>query len=355
MDTVVLSKYGQDVYDNLVKHAPDPVLIIGDTGWGKTTLLKHFANQNDLEFTGVNFYPKMSVDTLVGMWRPLPTANGITVEWQDGVLTDAIRNGKIFLGEELTRAPRDLAGRLLGVLDSAERYWSLPEAGVSNVEVNEGFWFLASANPVNGSYSTVSIDPALLRRFSYVCEINQPLADEALVVSNIAEGVIASHSDFVKRLLSWVKDLRKSASTNINTGDLVRVAKAVVIKRIQIVDAVNQTLGYKYKEIDAIQANLSAHFETFSLDFLKQQEAKRLKTSRKRVAVKAVTEQVAQVAEPELAAEPELVAEPELKEEPEQEIEPETVETIELVEAKEEEEEAETDWFKVINQLLHNK
>lgn len=44
---VYLSSYGEDILDMLSKHQPDPVLLIGDTGWGKTTLLKHYANQNN--------------------------------------------------------------------------------------------------------------------------------------------------------------------------------------------------------------------------------------------------------------------------------------------------------------------
>ena len=96
MESVFLSSYGEDIVSNLSKHDPDPVLLIGDTGWGKTTLLKHYAATNNREFTGVNFFPKQSVDQLVGMWRPVNADKGITIEWQDGLLTDAIRHGKIF-------------------------------------------------------------------------------------------------------------------------------------------------------------------------------------------------------------------------------------------------------------------
>ena len=80
MESVFLSSYGEDIVSNLSKHDPDPVLLIGDTGWGKTTLLKHYAAINNREFTGVNFFPKQSVDQLVGMWRPVNADKGITIE-----------------------------------------------------------------------------------------------------------------------------------------------------------------------------------------------------------------------------------------------------------------------------------
>ena len=304
---VYLSSYGEDILDMLSKHQPDPVLLIGDTGWGKTTLLKHYANQNGREFTGINFFPKQNVDQLVGMWRPIPTETGITVDWQDGLLTDAIRNGKIFLGEELTRAPRDLAGRLLGILDSADRYWSLPEAGVPSVPVSDDFWFLASANPVSGDYATVTLDPALVRRFSLIVTIEQPVADEVKLLNHIAAKSIHDPAGFAERLVAWAGDLRNDKSTRINTGDLVRVARAVTEKRIEPVAALDQTLTYKYKNVGVMRTSFTGHFETFDLKYLTKAQRK------------ATVKPVAKVEEPkvikpedlrQLAEEPVLTQEP---------------------------------------------
>ena len=278
MKSVYLSSYGEDIVSNLSKHDPDPVLLIGDTGWGKTTLLKHYAGIEGREFTGVDFFPKQSVDQLVGMWRPINGDKG-------GLLTDAIRNGKIFLGEELTRAPRDLAGRMLGILDSADRYWSLPEAGVPNVPVADGFWFLASANPTSGNYATVSLDPALARRFSYICQITEPIADELKLVTELASSKIQDADDFAKRMIAWATDLRKGTGTKINTGDLRRVASAVVEKQIAMPEAVQQTLGFKYQDIPAMLVSMGAHFETFDLRFDKQ--SKQSKKAKKEAAAVA--------------------------------------------------------------------
>lgn len=293
MKSVYLSSYGEDIVSNLSKHDPDPVLLIGDTGWGKTTLLKHYAGIEGREFTGVNFFPKQSVDQLVGMWRPINGDKGISIEWQDGLLTDAIRNGKIFLGEELTRAPRDLAGRMLGILDSADRYWSLPEAGVPNVPVADGFWFLASANPTSGNYATVSLDPALARRFSYICQITEPIADEYKLIAALANPKIKDGDDFAKRMVAWATDLRKGTGTKINTGDLRRVGSAIVEKQIAPPEAVQQTLGFKYQDIPAMLVSLGAHFETFDLRFEKDA---------KKPAAKKV--EVAEVIAPEAEAKP---------------------------------------------------
>ena len=272
---VHLSSYGEDIVAALDKHNPDPCLLVGDTGWGKTTVLKGYANANKREFSGVNFYPRMSVDTLVGMWRPQNGDNGVSVEWQDGLLTQAVRSGHIFMGEELTRAPRDLAGRILGLLDSANRYWSIPEAGVNEIPVAADFWFVASANPTSGNYATVSLDAALLRRFSYICEIEQPIADERKVVFDIANGKIKDADDFTDRMIKWVEDVRGTRDAAVNTGDLVRVAQAIVDKQVIPVDALTHTLKYKYQQFSGILTAFGAHLETFDL---KWEKGKKLAT-----------------------------------------------------------------------------
>lgn len=267
MTTVVLSEYGKEVLGNMELHNPDPVLLIGDSGWGKTTLLKHYCRTNARDFTGVNFYPKQGIEQLVGVHHPTVVDGNITVQWQDGLLTDAIRNGKIFLGEELTRAPRDLAGRLLGVLDSANRYWSIPEAGIPNIDVHPEFWFVASANPANGKYATTSLDPALARRFSYICEITEPLADELALVTSLVKPSLKDAEDFAERMVKWVTDCRRSSDSKINTGDFARVVTAIANKGLDVERSIQQTLSYKYPvpAVASMVLNAQSHLGTFEL------------------------------------------------------------------------------------------
>ena len=264
---VTLSEYGKEVLGNMEIHRPDPVLLIGDSGWGKTTLLKHYCATNNREFVGINFFPKMSVDQLVGMWRPIPVDGGVTIEWQAGLLSDAIENGKIFLGEELTRAPRDLAGRLLGVLDSANLYWSLPEAGIPNVDVHDDFWFIGSANPANGKYATTSLDSALARRFSYICDIKEPLADEEAIVDSLAHLKLLNHEGFTERMMNWLRDCRRSADSKVNTGDFVRVITGITNKGLELEESIKQTLGYKYSKgaVDTMVLNAQSHLGTYTI------------------------------------------------------------------------------------------
>ena len=163
---------------------------------------------------------------------------------------------------------------MLGILDSADRYWSLPEAGVPSVPVSDDFWFLASANPVAGDYATVTLDPALVRRFSLIVTIEQPVADEIKLLNHIAAKSIHNPAGFAERLVAWAGDLRNDKSTKINTGDLVRVARAITEKRIEPVAALDQTLTYKYKDVGVMKTSFTGHFETYDLKYTTKAQRK---------------------------------------------------------------------------------
>ena len=71
---------------------------------------------------------------------------GSQIGWQDGIITDSVRMGKLVLAEELTRAPQEAVSRLYGLLDTSHRSWSVPEGGF-DVPVHENFCMIATANP----------------------------------------------------------------------------------------------------------------------------------------------------------------------------------------------------------------
>ena len=193
----------------------------------------------------------------VGMWRPhSDDRGGVSLVWEDGVLTRSIRNGDVFFLEELSRAPQDATARIFGLMDTSFRFWGLPEAGVGDVPVNDDFWLIATANPSSSDYYTYNLDRALQSRFTAVYNIDGPMCDEEAVISEVIDKATA------KRLMRVVLDTRKDPAAAINTRDLMLCAE-LIAKGFDPVTAVARAVAPKYGERGGGIINLvKEHFRT---------------------------------------------------------------------------------------------
>ena len=81
------------VKDNL------PVLLIGDTGTGKTSFIRYLAHKTNNGFRRLNLNGSTTADELVGHYVVDDKQKGM--RWVDGVLLDAMRNGYWLLLDEL--------------------------------------------------------------------------------------------------------------------------------------------------------------------------------------------------------------------------------------------------------------
>jgi MoxR-like ATPase len=195
----------------------------------------------------------MDMSVLVGMWRPIPTTGGVSIIWQDGIITEAARMGKIVLAEELTRAPQEAVSRLYGLLDTSYRSWSVPEGGFE-VPVHENFCMIATANPQGTGYYTQRLDPGLLNRFAAVFVIDEPVADEAaLAVSEL--GV-----DMADRVLKFVRECRHGDKVMMPTRDLVLLISNIK-NGLPVERSVELCFSAKYPDhIDGIKEIARLHF-----------------------------------------------------------------------------------------------
>lgn len=252
---IFLSQFGEQVVDEIVRIAPLPVLLIGATGWGKSVLVREIANRLNRPYYSINSHPGMDINLLVGMWRPSVMDGAISIAWEDGILTKAIRSGSLFLMEEMTRAPQEMTSRLFGLLDGKFRYWSLPEAGIADVPVHENFMLLGTANPMTQGYNTQRLDKALHRRFAATYEINKPLADEKRVLLAILKNEV-----LVSKLVNFLSDARSDEKTNINTGDMVLVTE-LISRNLDPQLAVARALSSKYPEsAEGLKLLAKTHF-----------------------------------------------------------------------------------------------
>ena len=237
-----LNADGQQIADEIERVYPDPVLLLGGSGLGKSMLAKHLADKVGGGFVSINADEGMRLEPIVGTWRPQPLDQGVTVEWEDGALTSAVRDGGVFLFEEISRAPQELLSRLFGLLDSDNRSWSLIERGGDAVTVNADYWFIATGNPVGRGYNTRRLDTALLNRFAAIYEIDQPLAPEPDILKAYAPAHV------VDGLIKFATDCRSNRDTYVSTRDLVQAAR-LIQRGFDPVRAVEVGIALKYGDL----------------------------------------------------------------------------------------------------------
>ncbi|KAJ4292276.1 AAA ATPase midasin [Collariella sp. IMI 366227] len=212
----------------LVKRAVknnEPVLLVGETGCGKTTVVQLLAEFEKKELHIVNAHQNTETGDLIGSQRPVRNRGAIVdalfrdleeaaallgrekdslealqewyrtlpreesaklpdslkakiqagttrskalFEWSDGSLVHAMKQASYFLLDEISLADDSVLERLNSVLEPA-RTLLLAEKGISDsfVQATEGFQFFATMNP-GGDFGKKELSPALRNRFTEV-------------------------------------------------------------------------------------------------------------------------------------------------------------------------------------------
>ena len=246
--------------------APIPALLIGESGYGKSVVIREVAYRLKRIYSSLNAHPGMDISLLVGQMFPRPMPDGgITLEWEHGVLTKSIMSGDIFLFEELTRAPMETISRMFGPLDQGFGYYNIPEAGIDDVPIHPDWWFVGTANPAGGGYQTARVDPALESRFGWIIDVNEPLADEAAIVSNLLPE--SQYPMVGARLQRFVFDTRRnderaiSDGMGVNTRDLVHTAN-LISRGFKPEIAVERAIVSKKDSVaDGLRLLARAHFQ----------------------------------------------------------------------------------------------
>lgn len=97
-----------------------PLLLTGLAGSGKTLLVRHVAHQlNKLDgMITLHLNEQSDAKLLVGIYTTSDTPGSFV--WRPGVLTTAVQEGRWVLIEDLDRAPNEIMGMLLPLVESRE-------------------------------------------------------------------------------------------------------------------------------------------------------------------------------------------------------------------------------------------
>ncbi|XP_072559009.1 midasin isoform X3 [Paramormyrops kingsleyae] len=181
----------------------ESVLLVGDTGCGKTTICQLFAALAGQKFYSLNCHLHMETSDFLGGLRPVRHAgmeeegaeDTRLFEWHDGPLVLAMKEGGLFLMDEISLADDSVLERLNSVLET-EKSLVLAEKGsgdeddVELITAGPRFRLLATMNP-GGDFGKKELSPALRNRFTEIwCPQSNTRSDLVKIIQhNLCPGL----------------------------------------------------------------------------------------------------------------------------------------------------------------------
>lgn len=154
-----------------------PLMLTGPTGCGKTRLVEHMAAILDRPLITVGCHDDLTSSDLLGRFL----VKSGDVEWVDGPLTRAIREGAICYLDEVVEARRDTLAVLHSVTDYRRTLY-LDRTG-ETIEAPDGFMLICSYNPTSRSVLK-ELKPSFRQRFVSLSMDYLPPDEEVVVIAS---------------------------------------------------------------------------------------------------------------------------------------------------------------------------
>ena len=153
----------------------EPVILVGETGCGKTTVCQLVAQILQRALRIVNCHANSESGDFLGSFRPVRSEESTEstaklFQWTDGPLVEAMKQGDLFLMDEISLADDSVLERLNSVLEPS-RYLLLAECTENDearvISASPNFAILATMNP-GGDFGKKELSPALRNRFTEI-------------------------------------------------------------------------------------------------------------------------------------------------------------------------------------------
>ncbi|MFH1878823.1 MAG: AAA family ATPase, partial [Candidatus Omnitrophota bacterium] len=92
----------------------EPLLFVGDTGAGKTSLIRYLAYLTNNAFQRINLSGQTEKTDFIGGYHPDEAGRFV---WRDGLLIEAMKKGQWFVIDEINLAPSQIIERINSLLD----------------------------------------------------------------------------------------------------------------------------------------------------------------------------------------------------------------------------------------------
>lgn len=140
--------------------AGDPVVLVGPTGCGKTTLVEELVGESGRVLMTVIANPDMTVRHLLGGY----VIEGNASKWLDGPVTRAVKEGMVLYLDEADLLPRECLAPIFSLVDHRRELFV--SEMTTSYKAAAGFRFVASYNPDGGLAG--GLPPAFRQRCRFV-------------------------------------------------------------------------------------------------------------------------------------------------------------------------------------------
>ncbi|AGO13937.1 AaceriAGR074Cp [[Ashbya] aceris (nom. inval.)] len=297
----------------------EPVLLVGETGCGKTTICDLIARYQNKKLITMNAHQNTETGDILGAQRPMRNRSelqqkllqlllsilpsfgdeqepelsmlieqfnaidkstlpaetvasiqkhidmlNVLFEWTDGPLIQAMNSGDFFLLDEISLADDSVLERLNSVLEP-ERSLLLAEKGSSDcfIVASKGFQFLATMNP-GGDYGKKELSPALRNRLTEIWVPSmESFEDVRLIVSTKLQAELSPLVDPIVKFSEWYG--KKFGAGKVNSGV---ISLRDILAWVEFINSTSQSLPCPFASlihgaamvfIDALGTNNTAY------------------------------------------------------------------------------------------------
>lgn len=276
------------------------VILEGEAGVGKNMSVSVLAEAANWPMTRVNFGVGTTYSELVGRYAPVENGGtedqtierveainqtasrlkdrgvarevaleiasqaipeGSSFEWKDGILTKAVKNGWIFVADEINAADESQIMPINGLAEDRSSQYLTIEEKSEVIKPHPRFRFVATQNP--SGYAGVSELNDALKSRGYVIEYDYLPQEAELAILRDRTDIIENFGEeSTKNLIQFANDIRKqeqsgnSYISKIGSRELLKTAKLTDIMDLR--DAIRTVfIGAAYEEDkDAIREDL---------------------------------------------------------------------------------------------------
>ncbi|XP_050684574.1 midasin isoform X2 [Leptidea sinapis] len=200
----------------------EPVLLVGETGCGKTTICQVLAAMSGRSLLSVNCHMHTESSDFIGGLRPVRQYknDGRLFEWVDGPLIKSMENGSLFLADEISLADDSVLERMNSLLEP-ERQLVLSERGTDEssdivvIKAIKNFHFIGTMNP-GGDFGKKELSPALRNRFTEIwCDHISARSDLLKVLEkSVSNGIILGNDDRCSGISNCILDFTEWLKTS---------------------------------------------------------------------------------------------------------------------------------------------